>query len=109
MPLKINEKINEILDAFLRPFWRGTCKRDFKKCWAVTRRWVPGIQKLPIRHTHSARSAPPEGGGGSKTPHGDTPPPPFFWVSLAETFIFSRHLALLVNPKFGARLVPYWI
>ena len=34
---------------------------------------------------------------------------PFFWVSLAEIFIFSRHLALLVNPKFGARLVPYWI
>ena len=62
------------------------------------------ILNLPIRHTHSARPAPPEGGGGSKTPHGDTPPPPFFWVSLVETLFFSRHLALLVNPS----LVPGW-
>ena len=70
----------------------------------MTRRWVPGILNLPIRHTHSARPAPPEGGGGSKTPHGDTPPPPFFWVSLAVTFLLSREVAVLVNQK----LVPGW-
>ena len=101
MPLKINQKINEILDAFLRPFleWKRGVTRA-----AVTRRMVPGIQNLPIRHTHSARPAPPEGGGGSKTPHGDTPPPPFFWVSLAVTFLLSRHVAVLVHQKY----VPGW-
>ena len=82
-------------------FWR---KSPWEGGEAVSRRWVPGILNLPIRHTHLARPAPPEGGGGSKTPHGDTPPPPFFWVSLAETLCFSRHLALLVNQN----LVPGW-
>ena len=101
IPLKINQKINEILDAFLRPKleWMSWVTRA-----AVCRRWVPGILNLPIRHTHLARPAPPEGGGGSKTPHGDTPPPPFLWVSLAVTLLLSRHLALLVSLK----LVPGW-
>ena len=57
MPLKINQKINEILDAFLRPFWRGTCKKNFKKPWAVTRRWVPGILNLPRIRLHTFRHA----------------------------------------------------
>ena len=40
MPLKINKKINEILDAFLRKFleWKRTDGVE-----AVTRRWVPGF------------------------------------------------------------------
>ena len=62
MPLKINPKINEILDAFLRTFWKETCKRDFKKPWAVTRRWVPGILNLPIRHTNLDTPCSPRGG-----------------------------------------------
>ena len=79
MPLKINQKISEILDAFLRPFleWKRLEKRGYAA--AVCRRWVPGRENLPIRHTPPARRAPPEGGGGSKTPHGDTPPPPFLF------------------------------
>ena len=40
MPLKINQKINEILDAFLRPFWRQNCgiwipRRNAQGAWIL--------------------------------------------------------------------------
>ena len=59
MPLKINQKINEILDAFLKPFleWKRWVMRA-----AVTRRMVPGIQNLPIRHTYLVTPCSPRGG-----------------------------------------------
>ena len=101
MLLKINQKINEILDAFLNSIWG-------KRRWSTARRCVaagcPEFRNCLLGTRIQTRPAPPEGGGGSKTPHGDTPPPPFFWVSLVETLLFSRHLALLVNPN----LVPGW-
>ena len=101
MPLKINQKINEILDAFLN----GKCDRMGRKRWRrCVAAWCPEF-RICLLGTHlQSRPAPPEGGGGSRTPHGDTPPPPFLWVSLVETLLFSRHLALLVNPN----LVPGW-
>ena len=44
MPLKINQKINEILDVFLKPFLERKCGVTRA---AVTRRMVPGILNLP--------------------------------------------------------------
>ena len=47
MPLKINQKISEILDQFLRPFleWKRLATAETRQ--AVCRRWVPGILNLP--------------------------------------------------------------
>ena len=59
MPLKIDQKINRILDAFLRRKleWMSWVTRA-----AVCRRWVPGILNLPIRHTYLDTPCSPRGG-----------------------------------------------
>ena len=43
MPLKIIQKINEILDAFLMDFGAQIAKNIQKNSVPVTRRWVPGF------------------------------------------------------------------
>ena len=43
MLLKINQKINEILDAFLMDFGAQIAKKTPKNSVPVTRRWVPGF------------------------------------------------------------------
>ena len=62
MLLKINQKINEILDAFLKDFQREITKNIPNNSEAVTRRWVPGILNLPIRHTYPDTPCSPRGG-----------------------------------------------
>ena len=59
MPLKINQKINEIFGCIFVPI--RVEKRSEKRA-AVCRRWVPGILNLPIRHTYPDTPCSPRGG-----------------------------------------------
>ena len=43
MLLKINQKINEFLDAFLMDFGGEIANKTPKNSVPVTRRWVPGF------------------------------------------------------------------
>ena len=105
MLLKINQKINEILDAFLMDFGAEIVKNIQNNSVPVSRRWVPGILNLPIRHTHPDTPCSPRGGRRIEDASRRHTAAPIFWVSLAETLLFSRHLALLVNQN----LVPGWL
>ena len=60
--LKINQKINEILDAFLMDFGGDIAKKTLGNSVPVTRRMVPGILNLPIRHTYLDTPCSPRGG-----------------------------------------------
>ena len=60
--LKINQKINEILDQFEGNFQRKMSLETSETVEAVTRRMVPGIVHMPIRHTHPDTPCSPRGG-----------------------------------------------
>ena len=59
MPLKIKQKMNKILNTFLRTLWTENLNEMGA---AVGRRMVPGIENLPIRHTPSVTPCSPRGG-----------------------------------------------
>ena len=62
MLLKIIQKIDEILDAFLMDFGGEIAKKNKKNSEAVSRRWVPGILNLPIGYTYLDTPCSPRGG-----------------------------------------------
>ena len=59
MPLKIKQKINRILNTFLRTLWTENLNEMGA---AVGRRMVPGILNLPLGYTYSDTPCSPRGG-----------------------------------------------
>ena len=89
MLLKINQKSNEILDAFLMDFGAQLANKNSKKFCPGDSPLGAWILNLPrIRLNTFSHALLPQRGAADRRRLTATHRRPFFWVKLAETIIF---------------------